>query len=101
MKKHSNEYREYLLSPQWRIKANKCLKLSKNKCLLTGKKATHCHHLSYNNLKAELPVRDIVPLSAAAHKFIHNRLLWETPIRALVNWLLRFLFVVKMILRCI
>ncbi len=99
MRKYSNEYREYLISPQWRIKANKCLRLSKNKCALTGKKATHCHHLSYNNLKGELPVRDVVPLSAVAHRFIHCWLLWKTPLRMITNWLLRVLFVIKIILR--
>ncbi|BAB78144.1 asr7060 (plasmid) [Nostoc sp. PCC 7120 = FACHB-418] len=38
-------------------------------------------------------MRDIVPLCELAHKLVHLWLFWNTPVRCVVNWLLRLLMV--------
>jgi hypothetical protein len=42
-------------------------------------------------MKNEWAIRDVVPLSPIAHNIIHWHIFWKTPLRSLVNFLLRVL----------
>jgi hypothetical protein len=89
-----NEYLEYIYSPEWRIKSKQVQRLTFNHCILfPWMKSNHAHHLTYKNLKKELPIRDIIPVSKCAHDIIHRPILWKTPLRFLVNFLLRSLMI--------
>lgn len=95
--KHSAEYDEYIQSPEWRQKSRDCQLLTRSRCILFPWKNSYCsHHLTYRNLKQELVIRDIVPLSAEAHTFIHfgwGGILWnDRHYREIINWVLRLLF---------
>lgn len=97
----SKEYLSHIKSPAWYKKSLAVKKLSGNRCVLfpwlTAKDA---HHMTYRNLGRELPVIDLVPLSHQAHKLVHNPLFWDTLlIRMVVNYLLRILYIVKIIVR--
>lgn len=97
---HSNEYKQYILSPQWRSRSVKCQQLTKNTCVVfPWKKSNHAHHLTYKNFKNEQPLRDIVPLSKDAHQLIHCHLLWKTNLRFVVNWWLRISFLVWILIK--
>ncbi|BCL39777.1 hypothetical protein [Nostoc sp. MS1] len=90
--KYSSEYLAYIHSPQWKAKSKQCQQLTLNHCVfLPWHKSNHAHHLTYNNLEYEMPVRDIVPLSNFAHEIVHLWFFWNTPVRSVVNWLLRLL----------
>lgn len=90
--KHSNFYKSYIISPEWRVKSKACIMKTKNRCvLLPFMLARHTHHLTYKNLGKEMFIRDIVPLSKVAHKLVHFDIFWKTPLRPLVNLYLRFI----------
>lgn len=91
----SNEYRAYINSEKWREKSKSCLaETGKVCCFFPFLTARHSHHMTYTNLKHEIPIRDIVPVSKFAHWIIHWPILWDLrPIRALVNCYLRFNFI--------
>ncbi|MCC5669737.1 hypothetical protein LC653_39510 [Nostoc sp. CHAB 5784] len=48
-----------------------------------------CHHLTYRNLKREVPVFDTVPLSHKAHEIVHLGVFWNSPLRPFINAILR------------
>lgn len=88
----ANEYLDYIMSPEWRKKSKHVQQMTSNHCILfPWLKSNHAHHLTYRNLKREIPVRDIVPLSKVAHSIIHWRVFWKSPLRPWINFLLRLL----------
>lgn len=95
----SKEYQTYIISQKWRSKSSKCQAMTGKRCVLfPWLRSRHAHHLTYKNLEHEIPVRDIVPLSKAAHWIVHLPILWRfcnkvSPVRVLVNLVLRSLFV--------
>lgn len=100
MKKHSNEYLVWIKSPLWREKSKSTQRLTGNYCVLfPWLKSRHCHHLTYRNMTKEKAFRDCVPLSITAHKLVHLRVFWKSPLRTPVNYLLRFLTILSLILR--
>jgi hypothetical protein len=89
---YSNQYLAYIYSAKWKNKSKGCQQLTKSHCIIfPWLRTNHAHHLTYRNLKNEIPVRDIVPLSKIAHSIVHWSLFWKTPLRPLVNGILRFL----------
>lgn len=94
-KPYSREYTNYIVSNEWYGKTKSCYKLTKRHCVVfPWLRAIECHHLHYNNLRKELPVRDIVPVSKTAHKILHLYPLWEIKkVTKFVNALLRVLLV--------
>lgn len=103
----SNEYKNYIYSPQWRQKSNYILKITGHKCsLFFWLKATHVHHLHYKNLGNELIIRDCVPLSPKAHKIIHYNIFWNldgnnktpSPIRPFLSFYLRLITILLLLL---
>ncbi|WP_242063077.1 hypothetical protein [Nostoc sp. FACHB-145] len=95
---YSPEYLSYIRSSQWKNKSINCQKLTNFHCIIfPWYKSSHAHHLTYDNLKFELPVKDIVPLSKTAHSLVHWGIFWKTPLRVGVNWLLRLLMVISVI----
>lgn len=94
----SPEYYERIKSKAWRRFSNMVISLSEGRCsLLVIPKATHCHHMTYSHLGHELPLVDCVPLSPMAHKIIHWPIFWKTSLRVLINWWLRFVYLVLII----
>lgn len=92
---HSPKYSHYIRSHQWRAKSKRAIARTKGRCcLFPWQKANHTHHLTYRNLGKELLIRDVVPLSKVAHKIVHCRLLWRSPLRKLVNYWLRLICIV-------
>ncbi len=103
----SAEYTSYIQSVNWRKKSNGVLAATGKRCALhPWKRATHAHHLHYNNLRKEWVIRDCVPLSPEAHKLIHQDIFWNlngdsrtpSPLRPIVSNYLRFSTVCLMIL---
>lgn len=95
-KARSNRYNAYIKSKKWRRKSDRYLSIS-NCCLFPWLKATHAHHLSYDNLEKETFWFDVLPLSRFAHKpIIHHWILWNSghpdwwP-RIITNYYLRFI----------
>jgi hypothetical protein len=92
---YSNQYLTYVHSPEWKNKSKSCQQLTKNHCVVfPWLKSNHCHHLTYKNLKNEIPIRDTVPLSKTAHSIIHWGIFWKTPLRLPINYLLRLLTII-------
>ena len=57
------------MSPEWKKKSKHVQRMTSNHCILfPWIKSNHAHHLTYQNLEREMPVRDIVPLSKTAVK---------------------------------
>jgi hypothetical protein len=93
-KKYSNKYQKYIRSKQWYAKSKFTISLTGNRCiLLPFLKATQTHHLHYRSLSRETVFFDTVPLSKTAHKLVHIWILWKTPIRLIINNILRVLFI--------
>jgi hypothetical protein len=100
----SNEYNVYIVSETWRLKSKNCRDLNRNRCVLfPWLKSNHAHHLYYRNMKYELPIRDIVPLSKIAHNLVHCKILgitpfWgKSPLRVLLSNILRVFYVFSII----
>lgn len=97
-------YHFYINSAQWKAKSRNCQKLSGNWCILfPWLRSRDCHHMTYRNMGGEIPVRDTVPLSKTAHWLVHLPVLWRignkvSPVRVLVNYVLRSLFLFWIIL---
>jgi hypothetical protein len=95
----SNLYKTYIVSPEWRAKSNRCIALTRKRCILfPWLRARHTHHLTYRNLTKEIPIRDTVPLSKCAHWLVHLPIFWKSGLRPFVNWILRFLFLVWLVI---
>ena len=92
---YSNEYINWINSSEWKAKSKKCQGLTRKHCILfPWLKSRHCHHLTYRNMKQEIPVRDTVALSVTAHKIIHWRIFWKNKkVRPYINYLLRICMV--------
>lgn len=96
---HSPEYKMYITSADWYAKSKSCQRLTKGYCVLfPWRKSRHCHHMTYKNFKHERPLRDTVPLCKTAHSIIHWKVFWKSPLRPWINWMLRFLMVVWVLL---
>lgn len=95
----SREYYEYINSETWKSKSKHCQSLTGNRCVMfPWLRSRSSHHLTYDNFKRELPLRDIVPLSGFAHWMVHIPIFWganrkASPFRLPINVLLRVLFV--------
>lgn len=88
----SNKYKTYIISDEWRAKSRNVRDLTNNHCVLfPWMKANHAHHLTYQNMENEIPVRDIIPLSKTAHSIVHWRIFWKTRLRIWMNLILRLL----------
>lgn len=95
---HSKNYLAWIQSPEWKAKSKKCQSWTKYHCIVfPWLKSRHCHHLTYKNMKNEVPIRDIVPLSKIAHSIIHWRIFWKSPLRPWANTILRVLMVLWVI----
>ena len=74
-------YREYIVSPEWRGKHPKWLKGSGYRCSMfpwikVGKgRKYHCHHMHYRNLGKEELWEDVIILSPFAHRHIIHGIL--------------------------
>lgn len=100
---HSNEYTSYIRSSEWHSRAKSCRNLTNDRCILfPWLKAHHTHHLHYQNMKNEMIIRDIVPLSRTAHSLVHIPILWNlsprkpSPLRKPISNLLRVLFILQL-----
>lgn len=70
-------YHAYIRSTPWYARRRKAFKLWKGRCaLLPWLKAENYHHLTYDNLGSEWPIRDCIPLSRFAHRVVHCRFFW-------------------------
>ena len=97
---HSNLYKTYIFSKEWRVKCKKFHSLTKNRCcLFPWLKSAHIHHLTYKHLTNERFIIDCVPLSKPAHKLIHLKILWKTYLRIVINYYLRLAAVVLFVLK--
>ena len=96
---HSPEYLNYINSSEWKDKSKKCQGLTRKHCILfPWLKSRHTHHLTYKNMKSEIPIRDTVPLSVTAHKIIHWRIFWKNKkVRLYINYFLRFCMVCSIV----
>lgn len=73
-------YRDYIISPEWRNKHPDFLKRSRYRCafslLRVGKgKRYNCHHMNYENLGDEELWRDVIVLHPWIHKWIIHGIL--------------------------
>lgn len=72
-------YREYIISKEWRQKHKAWLVRSHYRCSmfpwLSLKKAYNIHHMNYRNLGQEKLYRDVIPLSKFAHSFVIHGIL--------------------------
>jgi len=76
---HSRAYKSYILSSDWYARRRAVLKIWRNRCaLFPWLKADECHHLTYRNLTREIPWRDCLPLSKAAHRLVHHPVIWQS-----------------------
>lgn len=69
----SKDYLAYINSAKWKQgwRRKATLALLGGRCILCPiLRATDCDHLTYRNLKQELPIRDLVPLSSPAHRLV-------------------------------
>lgn len=76
----SDGYLNYIRSPEWRLKSNKCLDAANRICQrCKERRATQAHHLTYARLFHELPL-DLMAVCKPCHEAIHGRSLSRTPI---------------------
>jgi len=96
---HSPEYLNYINSSEWKDKSKKCQFLTRKHCILfPWLSSRHTHHMTYRNMKSEIPIRDTVALSVTAHKIVHWRIFWKNKkVRPYVNYFLRFCMVSSII----
>lgn len=70
-------YHAYIRSTPWYKRRREAFKLWKGRCaLLPFLKAENYHHLTYDNLGHEYPIRDCIPLSRFAHWLVHRKCFW-------------------------
>lgn len=96
---YSQEYLNWINSTEWKAKSRKCQGLTRKHCILfPWLKSRHCHHLTYRNMKSEIPIRDTVALSVTGHKIIHWRVFWKNKkVRPYINCFLRICMVCSII----
>ncbi len=95
---YSPEYLAYINSRKWKTRSKEIRLINGNRCILfPWLKSNETHHMTYRNLKKELLIRDVVPLSRFAHKLIHSKIFWKTGLRPWVNYYLRFCTVISII----
>lgn len=96
---HTPEYTNYISSIEWRNKSKFCQTLTHKHCIIfPWLKSRHGHHLTYKNMKSEIPIRDTVPLSVTGHNIIHLNIFWRNKKnRVWVNYFLRFCMVCSII----
>lgn len=72
-------YREYIVSKEWRGKHREWLLRSRYRCSMfpwvSTKKYYNIHHMNYSNLGREKIYRDVIPLSRFAHSFVIHGIL--------------------------
>ena len=70
----NTNYKSYLLSPHWKARRARALKLAEYKCnnCASGKKL-EVHHLRYTNIGHE-PDEDLVVLCSVCHEFERNEI---------------------------
>lgn len=77
----TTDYRNYIISPEWRLKHKGFLKQSHYRCAMfpwikVGKKARYnVHHMNYDRLGDERLWHDVICLCPFAHSFIIHGLL--------------------------
>ena len=92
-----NQYLYYINSTEWKQKSRNIQKMTKNRCIVfPWLRSNHTHHLTYRNLKHEIAIRDCVPVSKFAHKILHLKLFWKTPLRTPINYVLRMFMLMSM-----
>lgn len=112
MKNYSNKYIQYINSKSWREKSRWVKSLTRpswlhNKargrcCLLPFLPAQETHHMTYNLILGigwnwfgfEQPAWHLVPLSKFSHRLVSKPILWNQPIRFIVNFYLRINFII-------
>lgn len=88
--RHSDAYIAYMRSPAWRERSRRCMRWTHGRCaLFFWLPAVEAHHLHYRNLFHERIWRDILPLSAAGHRWAHAWILWSGPLRGLATAFIR------------
>ena len=65
--RHSDAYRDYINSPQWKAKREAVLTRDKHTCRRCGQAATEVHHKTYDHLGQE-PYCDLESLCAECHR---------------------------------
>ena len=88
----NEEYREYLLSPKWKQKAEARMKIDGYRCQGCGSCGTvdnplEVHHLSYIDLGKEDIYTQLVTVCHCCHKNIHNVMERQTNIDGRRGWL--------------
>ena len=73
----SDQYKEYLKSPEWRAKAAQRMSIDGFRCQCcnstgTAQNPLQCHHITYRNLQNEDVMRDLVTLCKSCHKGVHR-----------------------------
>lgn len=65
-------YDSYMSSMEWAIKRKEVFDAQGTSCIDCGVSATDIHHLHYETLGDECPVKDLVPLCSICHSARHN-----------------------------
>lgn len=74
MKRHTDEYKEYLRSTEWLIKRKQVFKQKGRVCeRCTSKKKIHVHHATYEHLFNEL-LEELFVFCEACHNEYHTRI---------------------------
>lgn len=74
----SEEYKKYILSPEWEAKKQERKQIDDFKCVCCGRSEDHTrrglqvHHISYARLGHENVWTDLVTVCGSCHKKIHN-----------------------------
>lgn len=73
----NREYHKYLQSSEWRMRAEKRLRIDHYQCQACGSVGVpgnelEVHHWTYRNIFHENPETDLVTLCRCCHKLIHN-----------------------------
>lgn len=80
MRQHSDFYKRYIHSDEWKQKEQDRMAIDEFKCVMCGRpseKTRHglqVHHITYRNLGHEDVLTDLVTLCAPCHKKMHNYL---------------------------
>lgn len=66
-------YEDYLLTTEWKEKAQKRIEIDEGKCQMCGTTENiHVHHLTYHDIFHENPYTDLVCLCEKHHKAVHR-----------------------------
>jgi DNA-binding transcriptional regulator YhcF (GntR family) len=84
--RNNEQYKKYLQSKEWEIKADKCKKLANYQCKLCGsKKNLQAHHLTYKNIYNELQ-EDLLCVCSNCHKKLHPHMEQEKYLKSKKGW---------------